>query len=71
MKYSLSFIKVSNNELVQYNNKDLHSIYLDYFNNFLTIGQFAEYYKFTEYEARKVIELGGMVDEDIYQQTGE
>jgi len=71
MKYSLSFIKESNNTLVQFNSNQLHTLFLEYFNNFLTIDCFAEYYNFNRYEASKILDIGRMIDEDIYQQTGE
>lgn len=74
MKYSLSFIKVLTNELVQYDAKVLNEFYLDYFNNFLTIDRFAEYYNFTRYEASKILDLGKEVNhsdnlKEIYDVT--
>lgn len=38
--------------------KRIESMYLDYVNNFLTVGRFAEYYKLTEDEANIIIEAG-------------
>jgi len=32
-------------------------LYLDYFNNFLTVGRFAEYYGITEEFARSIIQI--------------
>jgi hypothetical protein len=69
MKYLLSFIKVCTNELVQYDRNQLHEFYLDYFNNFLTIDRFAEYHNFTRYEASKILDMGKLVDDDIYQEN--
>ena len=36
----------------------IHEMYLDYFNNFVTVERFAEYYGITETEAFAVIEAG-------------
>lgn len=74
MKYSLSFIKSLTQELVQYDAKALNEFYLDYFNNFLTIDRFAEYYNFTRYEASKILDLGKEVNhndnlKEIYENT--
>ena len=33
-------------------------MYLDYFNNFLTVERFAEYYNISEKKADKIINLG-------------
>jgi hypothetical protein len=43
-----------------------HIIFLDWFNNFLTVGQFAEYYSISEKKARKVIELGKLAHESQF-----
>ena len=41
------------------NKRDLvERLYLDWFNNFLTIERFAEYYNMTVEQAEKVIEIG-------------
>ena len=41
------------------NKRDLvERLYLDWFNNFLTIERFAEYYNMTVEQAEKVIEVG-------------
>ena len=41
------------------NKRDLvERLYLDWFNNFLTIERFAEYYNMTVEHAEKVIEIG-------------
>ncbi|HWV28287.1 MAG TPA: hypothetical protein VN038_01485 [Dyadobacter sp.] len=36
----------------------IHSLYLDYVNNFLTAARFAEYYQITEEKAQKLITTG-------------
>jgi hypothetical protein len=65
MNYTLSFTKESTNELVSYDQNQLHQLYLDYFNNFLTILKFSEQHGLTKYEATKVIELGRLIDKDL------
>ena len=37
-------------------------MYLDYFNNFLTVSRFAEYYGISEEEANQVIKIGRMLN---------
>lgn len=36
----------------------LMDMFLDYFNNFLSVERFAEYYGLTEAKARRVIKIG-------------
>ncbi len=38
--------------------KKFESMYLDYFNNFLTVTTFAEWYGITEDQARRIIHIG-------------
>lgn len=45
----------------------LHLMYLDWFNNFLTIARFASYYDITEWQARRVIRLGKRIHEKDYE----
>lgn len=40
----------------------LEELYLDYFNNFLTVAVFAEHYGFTEKKALTVIKLGRAIN---------
>lgn len=74
MRYSLSFIKSLTGELVQYNTIELNEFYVDYFNNFITIDRFAEYYNFTRYEASKILDLGKEINhnenlKELYEST--
>lgn len=39
----------------------LHELYLDYFNNFITVEKFAEHYNLNFEEAKEVIEQGGEI----------
>lgn len=45
--------------------KQLQDIFLEYANNFLTVARFAEYYGFTESEAKHLIDLGREVHERL------
>lgn len=40
----------------------LINLYLDYFNNFITVQAFASYYYLTEEKALRVIELGRKIN---------
>ena len=42
----------------------LEVIYLDYFNNFLTVEKFAEFYGMTTNKALKLIELGRKINNE-------
>ena len=42
--------------------KQLEKMYLDYFNNFLTVENFANYYGITEDKAYKVIATGRKIN---------
>lgn len=37
--------------------KKKEEMYLDYFNNFLSVSKFAEYYNISEEEANKIIDI--------------
>jgi hypothetical protein len=41
-----------------YDNGDMVAMYLDWFNNFLTVARFAEYYGMSENQAESIIENG-------------
>ena len=45
-------------------------LYLDYFNNFLTIKGFADYYAMTETEAQEVIDKGRAIHEAQFADKG-
>lgn len=36
----------------------IHELYLDYFNNFLSVARFAEYYSLTDEQAIRIIRIG-------------
>ncbi len=38
--------------------QQIEKMYIDYFNNFLSVYRFAEYYEIDEYQAYRVIEIG-------------
>ena len=40
----------------------IETMYLDYFNNFLSVSCFAEYYGITEAQAERVIALGRRIN---------
>ena len=44
-------------------------MYLDYFNNFLTLNRWAEYYELTEGEANTLWKLGKMLQEQRAMQS--
>lgn len=58
MKRSLSFTKRLTGKLETFDQDQIESFYLEYFNNFLTIDRFAEYYNFTRYEASRILDIG-------------
>lgn len=41
----------------------LQNLFLDYFNNFLTVPYFAEYYGFSVEKAKRIIKLGEKIHE--------
>ena len=43
---------------------ELEKMYLDYFNNFLTVGRFAEYYGISVKEANEIINLGRIINQN-------
>ena len=51
--------RVSKKGIESLTQDEIPLIYLDYFNNFLTIGRFAEIYKIKKELARKVIDFCG------------
>lgn len=61
--YSLSFIKMNTGELVQYNESKLREMFLDYWNEFLSVEGYANYYNFTTYEAQSIIKEGRRLHE--------
>lgn len=49
----------------QYSNGQTHAMYLDYLNNFLTLGAFADYYQESNEDAFAIIERGRKLSESI------
>ena len=45
------------------NKMELEKMYLDYFNNFLTVRRFAEYYGISVKEANEIINLGRIINQ--------
>lgn len=54
-------------EPIIYIKQNLQHVYLDYFNNFLTLAKFAEHYGLTEAQAETVIQLGKEIHETQFQ----
>ena len=42
--------------------KELNELYVDYFNNFLTVEGFADYYGYSDFFARKIINSGRKIN---------
>ena len=43
-------------------NKDIEALYLDYFNNYLTIDKFAEHNKISWFSAKNIINKGRLIN---------
>lgn len=51
-----------------YDTGDMVGMYLDWFNNFLTVGRFAEYYGIGEHQANSIITQGReLVNNQLYK----
>ena len=50
------------NGAIVYKKQDWPELYLEWVNNFLTVGRFAEYYGMTQEHANKIIEEGRKTD---------
>lgn len=55
--------RIFNNEPIIYIKHNLQHVYLDYFNNFLTLEKFAEHYGLDLEQAKNVIALGKDIHE--------
>lgn len=71
MTHTLSFIKIYTNELVQYDSLKLQELFLEYFNNYLSVDCFAEHNLLTRYEASRVIDCGRAAHEYIVSKNKE
>jgi hypothetical protein len=49
-----------------YNTDTLTELFLDYYNNFLTVERFAEFYNLTLVEARDIIKHGKIVHQSQF-----
>jgi len=45
--------------------KQLNTLYLDYFNNFITLSAFAEHYNMNEDKALRVISIGRKINHSL------
>ena len=52
-------------ELLELNDEEIIKIYLDWFNNFLTLEKFAEHYGIDETDAFYIIEVGRKINNDL------
>lgn len=62
-RYSLEFTKSHTDRRVSYGIAELAEMYLDYYNNFISIERFAKHYGFTSSEAGLVLERGYLCNE--------
>ena len=56
-------------EPIIYIKQNLQHVFLDWFNNFLTVEKFAEHYGLTEAQAAQVIELGKQIHEAQFSEA--
>lgn len=64
MKYSLSFQSVLQHKLLSYDGYQLGNLFMEYFNDYLTIDKFAEHKNLTRYEASRILDIGKKAFED-------
>lgn len=50
------------NGIKNLNNKEIETMYLDYFNNYLTIGKFAEHNQISWFSAKSIINKGRLIN---------
>jgi len=53
------------NEVLDKTDEEIIAMYLDYVNNFLTVGVFADHYGLNEIDAHYSIELGRKLNNDL------
>jgi hypothetical protein len=58
MKYSLSFKSELQGKLLSYDGYQLGYLFMEYFNDYLTIDRFAEDKNLTRYEASRILDIG-------------
>ena len=52
----------TNKGIKNLNNNEIETMYLDYFNNYLTIDKFAEHYQISWFSAKSVIDKGRLIN---------
>ncbi len=55
-------IAVINNKIKELSNQQVESMYLDYFNNYLTIDKFAEHNQMSWFSAKSIINKGKLIN---------
>jgi len=55
-------IAVINNKIKELSNQQVESMYLDYFNNYLTIDKFAEHNQISWFSAKSIINKGKLIN---------
>ena len=55
-------IAVINNKIKELSNQQVESMYLDYFNNYLTIDKFAEHNQMSWFSAKSIINRGKLIN---------
>lgn len=55
-------IVATNKGIKHLSNKEIETMYLDYFNNYLTIDKFAEHYQISWFSANSLINKGRLIN---------
>lgn len=58
MKYSLSFKSELQHKILSFDGYQLGYLFMEYFNDYLTIDKFAEHKNLTRYEASRILDIG-------------
>lgn len=51
--------------MINYTDTEVHEMYLDWFNNFLSTGRFAEHYDLSMTEVENVLDRGRKIQEEL------
>jgi len=54
-----------------YTDEEVHDMYLDWFNNFLSTGKFAEYYDLSMTEVENILDRGRKIQNEINKFSAE
>jgi len=54
-----------------YTDEEVHDMYLDWFNNFLSTGKFAEYYDLSMTEVENILDRGREIQNEINKFSAE